>query len=40
MGLSDFNSIISKEVVDDIREIIKAGVESENSAIVIEELLL
>lgn len=40
MNFSDFNCIISKEVVDDVGEIIETGVESQNSTVVIEELLL
>ena len=37
---SVFDGVVSKEIVDDEREVVEFGVESEDSAVVIEELLL
>lgn len=37
---SNLNGIISQEVVDDERKIVKAGIETKDFAIVVEELLL
>jgi hypothetical protein len=38
--LSDFNGVISKEIVDNEGKFIKTGKEAENFAVVIKELLL
>jgi hypothetical protein len=38
--LSDLNGIISKEVVDDEGKVVEAGEESQNTTIIIQELLL
>lgn len=38
--LSDLNSIIGQEVMDDEGQVVKASEETENSAVVVKELLL
>jgi hypothetical protein len=38
--LSDFNGIISKEIMDNKGKLVKTGKEAENFAVVIKELLL
>lgn len=40
VNLSNFNSIISKEVMDNEGKVVEAGEEPKDSAVVIEELLL
>ena len=40
MDLSDFDSVVSQEVVNDERKIIESSVESEYSSVIVEELLL
>lgn len=40
MDFSDFNGVISQEVVNDEGEFVETGVEAEDSAVVIKELLL
>ena len=38
--LSDLNGVVSQEVVNDEGELVEAGVEAKDSAVVIKELLL
>ena len=38
--LSDLNGVIGQEVVDDERQLVEARVETQHSAVVIQELLL
>jgi hypothetical protein len=40
MNLSDFNGVISQEVVDDEGQVVETSVEAEDTAIVVQELLL
>ena len=40
MNFSNFDCVVSQEVVNDERKVIKASVETEYSTIVVEELFL
>ena len=40
VNLSDFDGVVSQEVVNDEREVIESSVEPQDSSVVVEELLL